>query len=65
MFAPDPEVFQPERSVSKPELRTKLTASDAVAVLPASLPVIVCGPPVFAVQMAALQDPSGAMVNVV
>src|SRR5215217_4684213 len=63
--APEPDVFHPERSVSKPGLRTKLTARAAVAVLPAFVPVTVYAPPVGAVQTFPLQDPPGAIVNVV
>jgi hypothetical protein len=39
--------------------------SEAVAVLPPSLPVTVCGPPAFAVQMLPTQVPSGEIENVV
>jgi hypothetical protein len=62
---PEPEVFQPERSFSKPGLRTKLTASEAVLVLPASFPVTVWGPPALGVQTFALQEPSGESENAV
>jgi len=58
-------VFQPELSTSKPGFLTKLTASEAVLVLPPSLPVTVCEPPVFAVQTAPVQDPFGAIEKAV
>ena len=44
---------------------TAVTLSAAVPVLPASVPVTVCGPAVVAVQVAAVQEPSGAIVKVV
>src|ERR671937_364642 len=42
-----------------------LTVSVAELVLPASVPVTVCEPAVVAVQVAPLQEPSGAIVKVV
>jgi len=41
------------------------TVSDAVLVLPPSLPVTVCAPATVAVQTFALHEPSGRMENVV
>ena len=41
------------------------TCSDAVLVLPASLPVTVCGPAAVAVQVAPVQEPFGAIEKVV
>ena len=41
------------------------TVSDAVPVLPAVIPVTVCGPAVVATQVVPLQEPSGAIVKVV
>src|SRR5919204_1735195 len=41
------------------------TCSEAVPVLPSSVPVTVCAPAVEAVQLAPLQEPSGAIVKVV
>src|SRR5437764_10800174 len=61
MFAPEPDVFQPDRSLSKPGFRTWLTWTEAVLVLPESVAVTVCGPPAVAVQLAPLHDPSGAI----
>ena len=42
-----------------------LTVSVTALVLPASVPVTVCGPAVVAVQVAPVQEPSGEIVNVV
>src|ERR671934_14647 len=42
-----------------------VTCSDAVPVLPVSLPVTVCAPATEAVQVAPVQEPSGAIENVV
>src|SRR3982751_2651544 len=41
------------------------TSSDAVPVLPASVPVTVCVPATEAVQVAPVHEPSGAIENVV
>ncbi len=62
---PEPEVFQPVRSLSKPPFLTKSTLSVAELVLPASLPVTVCGPPALGVQVLPLHVPSGLIENVV
>jgi hypothetical protein len=64
-FVPDPDVFQPERSVSNPGFRTKFTFNDAVADFPAFVPVTVCGPPTVAVQVAPVHEPFGESVKVV
>ena len=42
-----------------------VTCSDAVPVLPASVPVTVWAPEVVAVQVAPVQEPSEPIVNVV
>ena len=63
--APEPDVFHPEVSVSKPVFVTRLMVSEAVFVFPALLPVTVCGPPDVAVQVLPLQDPFGAIEKVV
>ena len=42
-----------------------MTCSDAVPVLPPSLPVTVCAPATVAVQVAPVQEPLGPIVNVV
>ena len=42
-----------------------MTLSEAVPVLPAFVPVTVCAPTSEAVQVAAEQDPFGAIENVV
>src|SRR6266540_2690420 len=42
-----------------------LTCSEAVPVVPASVPVTVCAPATEAVQVASVQEPSGAIENVV
>src|ERR671934_44879 len=42
-----------------------VTCSDAVPVLPVSLPVTVCAPATEAVHVAPVQEPSGAIENVV
>ena len=42
-----------------------VTASEAVAVLPPSLPVTVCAPATVAVQVFPVHEPFGAMLNVV
>ena len=57
--APEPDVFHPEVSVSKPGFVTRLIVSEAVFVFPAAFPVTVCGPPAVAVHVFPLQDPFG------
>ena len=42
-----------------------VTVRFAVAVLPPSVPVTVCGPATVAVHVAPVQEPSGLIVNVV
>ena len=42
-----------------------MTVNEAVSVLPASLPVMVCAPEAVAVQVATVQDPFGPIENVV
>ena len=42
-----------------------MTCRLAVPVLPPLVPVTVCAPAVVAVQVAPVQEPSGAIVNVV
>src|SRR4051812_34637150 len=62
---PEPEMFHPEVSASKPAFFTKSTSSEAVAVFVPSAPVTVCLPPEAGVQTLPLHDPSGEIENAV